>query len=227
MKKLAWLSSLVFLVVLVVLLLGDELRAADKQTGTKQLTESAVKVYQLPTIERGGAVYPAKDMIQQEILWPPRPVKKTYSILANEFDSYHQKITWASEGGSVNRYVSSCGIAVCGLEAPIHLPDWSRIIGYSCKVMDNSSTHPVHIDIVWSKGDGFAYSISSCSSATAAAGYSPGIQTITNDACSVAVDNATWAYAIRFFTYEGGTGATTCEDGGKTCRIYNCFVYYY
>jgi len=227
MKIEEWLSVGFSFVLLVMFLLGSEAWAQEKQTGGKQLEKASIDVIMLPSIEKGGAVMPAEEKIKQEILEQFRLMKKTYSIHGNEFDSYHEKITWASQGGSVNRYVSSCGIAVCGLEAPVHLPDGAHIIGYSCRVVDNSQTHPVGLALIWTKGDGVAYSSSSCFASTSAPSASPSIQSVNNTTCSVPVDNSTWAYAIRFHTYEGGSGATTCEDGGRACRIYNCFVYYY
>jgi hypothetical protein len=235
MNRLRLLFSEAGLVLLAVLCFGAGAGADEKVVGKTNVdVEPAAKIFKLPGL-KGGELEAVKDpntlqeiqnMLARQL--PPgvsRPLLGNYSINGNEFDSYHQLISWSSEGGSVNRYVSNCGIAVCGLEAPIHVLDGAHITGYSCKVLDNSMTHPVNIVLLWSKGDGFAYSSSNCMSGSAA-GASPAIQTIKNTTCSINVDNSVWAYSIRFQTYGVGSATTVCESGGKACRIYNCVVSY-
>jgi hypothetical protein len=182
-------------------------------------------------VEGGVEREAALQMLEQFQVVPPDvqmiPLKKTYSIMHNEFDPYHQGISWASDGGGSNRYVSSCGIAVCGLEAPVHLPDGAHITGFSCKVLDNSPTHPVNVTLSWTKGDIFSYSSVNCMSQGSTTAASASIQTVDNTTCNLTVNNKVYAYALSFNTYEGGAGRTTCESGGKNCKVYTCYVHYY
>lgn len=185
------------------------------------------KVIVLPSIKDGVAKKTIGKTEYKEFLPPYWPIKKAYSVYGNEFDSYHDGIAWSSDGGLTNRYVSKCDIAVCGLAAPVHVPDKVKITGYSCTVVDNSPTHPVELVLFWTKGDGFSYSLSSCRSSTSVSGASSNIQMVNNTSCSVPVDNSKYAYGVQFHTYGGaGTSATTCENGGKDCRIYNCTINY-
>ncbi len=229
------LSVLLLISVAIVFSTGSAW-SEEKEMEKAPAGQAAGRLVKLPAAEQGGTgtgveKEAAHQMLQQFQLFPPDvqivALKKTYSIMHTEFTPYHQNIIWASDGGSSNRYVSKCGIAVCGLEAPVHLPDGAHITGYSCKVLDNSTTHPVGIVLSWTKGDQFSYSSTSCMSSTSTASASAAIQSIDNSTCNLTVDNKVYAYAISFNTYEGGSGGTICESGGKNCKIYTCYVNYY
>lgn len=227
--KQRWLAALLLTPAVMI---GGDARPQEK-AGTKPVRSFAKdEIIKMPSMEQWlAAPVGEQELAKVEIgklVGPYLPVKKTYSIYGNEFDSYHHAIGWGSSGGLVNRYVSSCGIAVCGLAAPVHVPDKARITGFRCKVVDNSPTHPVGLSLAWSKGDDLvSHSTGGCMIETGTASASPAVQTVASTACQVTVDNSTWAYNLRFDTYEGGSGATVCESGGAACLIYNCFVDYY
>ncbi len=154
------------------------------------------------------------------------PSLQHYSAVGNEFEPGHAAIRWASQGGITNRYVASCGIAVCHLAAPLHLPQGVQVKGVTCKVVDNSPTHPVGIVVAWAPGDGLSYSRTDCMAATSLAGASASIVSLSAS-CPIVVDNSRFAYFLEFHTYGGGaTAGTLCENGGAACRVYDCFVAY-
>jgi len=213
-------------VFILTIFITSDISAKAMPGGQAQL-QKGDKLIVLPSIEKGTTTKSISKAEYQRIFPPYWPARKFYSIYGNEFDSYHEKISWSSQGGLTNRYVSQCNIAVCGLAAPIHVPDKTKITGYDCKVVDNSTTHPVKLVLFWTKGDGFSYSLSSCMSGTSVSSATSNIRSVTNTTCSVPVDNSKFAYGIKFHTYNGsGTSATTCGNGGKNCRIYNCTINY-
>ena len=138
-------------------MIGGDARPQEKAGVPSVRSFTKDEIVKIPSLERWTtAPIGEQDLSKAEIgklVGPYLPVKKTYSIYGNEFDSYHHLISWGSAGGLVNRYVSSCGIAVCGLAAPVHVADKARITGFRCKVVDNSPTHPVGLSLTWSKGD--------------------------------------------------------------------------
>ncbi|MDH5394306.1 MAG: hypothetical protein OEY11_14055 [Gammaproteobacteria bacterium] len=230
-RRMCFFKGWVYVLAAIMLVV---MAACSESDNEKQRIAAPEKLIKLPSVETGGdieylqKIYPQKqyqEFIDKFGYTPVKfPTKKSYSVYGNEFASYHQNIAWSSEGGLNNRYVSACDIAVCGLAAPIHIPDGEQIKGFSCQVLDNSATHPVTVRLFWTQGDIFTYSSTACTASTTTSGASAGIQTLSNTSCSLPVNNAKFAYGIQFHTV--APYQSLCENGGKECRIYQCKVNY-
>jgi len=143
-----------------------------------------------------------------------------YSIFAGEFVPGDETISWSSDhGGSNDRYMSACGIAVCNLVAPVHLPHGSTVTGLTCKVRDNDSTKTLTVRLLEHRGQLTTFGPGCQVSTTQDSNQ---IQSISS-ACSVTTDNVQNSYVLDFIH---GSSGQLCTGGGSNCKIFRCSISY-
>ena len=143
-----------------------------------------------------------------------------YSIFAGEFVPGDETISWSSDhGGSNDRYMSACGIPVCNLVAPVHLPHGSTVTGLTCKVRDNDSTKTLTVRLLEHRGQLTTFGPGCQVSTTQDSNQ---IQSISS-ACSVTTDNVQNSYVLDFIH---GSSGQLCTGGGSNCKIFRCSISY-